>query len=91
MVTELFIRDKKLNISLVFITQTMKICKISPKNMRYHLKISSGQGDDYTSDCLLDYTYFKNYYKLIATDLSKQHKNMMLIQKQCRKLILLEI
>ena len=47
MVTELFIRDKKLNISLVFITQTVKICKISPKNMRYHLKVSSGQGDDY--------------------------------------------
>ena len=24
--------------------------------------------------CLLDYHYFKNYYKLIATDLSKQQK-----------------
>ena len=28
-------------------------------------KITSGQGDDYTTDCLLD-------YKLIAIDLSKQ-------------------
>ena len=35
-------------------------------------KISTGQGDDYTTDCLLDYTYFKKYYKMIAIDLSKQ-------------------
>ena len=31
-----------------------------------------GQGDDYTTGCLLDYTYFKKYYKMIAIDLSKQ-------------------
>ena len=24
------------------------------------------------TDCLLDYTYFKKYYKMIAIDLSKQ-------------------
>ena len=35
-------------------------------------KITIGQGDDYTTDCLLDYTYFKRYYKMIAVDLSKQ-------------------
>ena len=34
-------------------------------------KITIGQGDDYTTSCLLDYPYFKKYYKLIATDLSK--------------------
>ena len=34
-------------------------------------KISAGQGDDYTAGCLLDYVYFKNYYKMIALDLSK--------------------
>ena len=28
--------------------------------------------DDYTTGCLLDYTYFKKYYKMIAVDLSKQ-------------------
>ena len=39
------------------------------KNIR---KITIGQGDDYTTGCLLDYSYFKNYYKIIATDLSKQ-------------------
>ena len=36
-------------------------------------KIATGQGDDYTTGCLLDYPYFKKY-KLIAIDLSKQQK-----------------
>ena len=35
-------------------------------------KITTSQGDDYTTGCLLDYTYFKKYYKMIAIDLSKQ-------------------
>ena len=35
-------------------------------------KNATGQGDDYTTGCLLDYIYFKNYYKMIAVDLSKQ-------------------
>ena len=35
-------------------------------------KITIGQGDDYTTGCLLDYSYFKKYYKMIAIDLSKQ-------------------
>ena len=35
-------------------------------------KITIGQGDDYTTGCLLDYTYFKKYFKMIAIDLSKQ-------------------
>ena len=38
-------------------------------------RIAIGQGDDYTTGCLLDYSYFKNYYKLIAIDLSKQQIN----------------
>ena len=38
------------------------------------IKIASGQGDDYTTGCLLIYPYFKRYYKLIAIDLSKQQK-----------------
>ena len=37
-------------------------------------KPATGQGDDYTTRCLLDYPYFKKYYKLIAIDLSKQRK-----------------
>ena len=28
-------------------------------------KFAIGQGDDYTAGCLLDYNYFKNYYKTI--------------------------
>ena len=35
-------------------------------------KIVTGQGDDYTTCCLLDYNYFKKYHKMAATDLSKQ-------------------
>ena len=35
-------------------------------------KIATGQGDDYTTGCLLDYIYFNNYHKMIALDLSKQ-------------------
>ena len=30
-----------------------------------------GQGDDYTTGCLLDYTYLKENYKLVAIYLSK--------------------
>ena len=39
------------------------------KNIR---RISAGQGDEYTTGCLLDYSYFKENYKMIAIDLSKQ-------------------
>ena len=35
-------------------------------------KITTGQEDDYTTGCFLDYQYFKDHYNLIATDLSKQ-------------------
>ena len=35
-------------------------------------KIATGQGDDYTTGCLLDYPYFKENYKMIAIDSSKQ-------------------
>ena len=35
-------------------------------------KIATGQGDDYTPGCLLDYNYFKRYHKMIAMDLNKQ-------------------
>ena len=35
-------------------------------------KVSTGQGYDYTTGCLLDYQYFKDDYRLIAVNLSKQ-------------------
>ena len=50
-------------------------------------KIATGQGDDNITGCLLDYNYFKNYYKIIAIDLSK-NKRLMLIKRQYNKLIL---
>ena len=43
-------------------------------------KIATGEGDDYTTGCLLDYNYFNSYYKMTAIDLSKQ-------QAHCVKLI----
>ena len=35
-------------------------------------KIATGQGDEYTAGCLLDYQYFKDHYNLIEVDISKQ-------------------
>ena len=52
-----------------FFDQPVKNDKVTYENIR---KITIGQGDDYTTGCLLDYTYFKKYYKMIAIDLSKQ-------------------
>ena len=51
------------------IDQTIKNNKVTYDNIR---KISVGQGDDYTTGCLLDYPYFTNTYKMIPVDLSKQ-------------------
>ena len=34
--------------------------------------VATGQVDDYTKGCLLDYQYFKDHYNLIVIDLSKQ-------------------
>ena len=52
-----------------FFDQPVKNNKVTYENIR---KIATGQGDDYTTGCLLDYIYFKNYYKMIAVALSKQ-------------------
>ena len=49
--------------------QLVKNNKVTYANIR---KIATVQRDDYTTGCLLDYIYFKNYYKMIAVDLSKQ-------------------
>ena len=35
-------------------------------------KLTAGQGEDYTSGCLLDYDYIKNHCRLIAIDLSRE-------------------
>ena len=36
-------------------------------------KLTTGQGEDYTTGCLLNYEYFKDHYRLIAVDLSRQN------------------
>ena len=52
-----------------FFDQPVKCDVRTHNNIR---KIATGQGDDYTTGCLLDYNYFNNYYKMIAIDISKQ-------------------
>ena len=52
-----------------FFYQPIKNDKVTYKNIR---KIAISQGNDYTMGCLLDYIYFKKYYKMITMDLSKQ-------------------
>ena len=48
--------------------QTVKNNKLTYKNIR---KLATGQRDDCTTGCLLDYAYFRGNYKMIAIDLSK--------------------
>ena len=52
-----------------FLDQPVKYNKITYENIR---KNAIGRGDDYTTGCLLDYAYFKDNYKMIVIDLSKQ-------------------
>ena len=52
-----------------FFDQPVKDNKVIHENIR---KIATGQGDGYTTGCLLDYQYFKDSYKMIAIALSKQ-------------------
>ena len=52
-----------------FFDQSIKNNKVTYENIR---KTTTGQGDNYTTGCLFDYTYFKNHYKMIAIDLRKQ-------------------
>ena len=49
--------------------QPIKNNKVTYENIR---RIATGQGDDYTTGCLLDYPHFADTYKMIAVDLSKQ-------------------
>ena len=52
-------------------------------------KVSTGQDDDYTTGCLLDYAYFKDKYRLIAVDLSKQ-KDLDADPRAIQKILLQE-
>ena len=49
--------------------QPIKNDKVTYENIR---KICTSSGDDYTTGSFLDYPYFKDIYKMITVDLSKQ-------------------
>ena len=52
-----------------FFDQPIKNNKVTYENIR---KIATGQGDDYATGCLLDYSYLADTYKMIEVYLSKQ-------------------
>ena len=54
-----------------FFDQPINSMSKTNENIR---KIATGIGDDYTTGCLLDYPYFKDSYKMIAIDLSRQNE-----------------
>ena len=53
----------------IFFDQPVRNNLIASDNIR---KITATQGDDYTTGCLVDYNYFKSYYKMIGIDLIKK-------------------
>ena len=55
----------------IFFDQSIYSISKTQENIR---KIATGKGDDYTTGCLLDYPYFKENYKMIAIDLSRQNE-----------------
>ena len=52
-----------------FFDQPIKDNKVTYENIR---KVATGKGNDYTTGCLLDFPYFRDSYKMIAIDLSRQ-------------------
>ena len=52
----------------IFFDQPVKNDLITYENIP---KIATGQGDDYTTGCLVDYNYYKNYDKIATIDLKK--------------------
>ena len=65
-----------------FFDQPVENDLITYENIR---KLATGQGDDYTTGCLLDYIYFKKLLKAI------NNKHLMLIQKQYSRSVLLQV
>ena len=45
---------------------------VKSKEETYEVIVEMNKNNDYTAGNLLDYEYFKDHYKLIAIDLSKQ-------------------
>ena len=55
------------------ISKLSKNINLRTYDFRTYRKIPTGQGDDYTTGCLLDYNYFKDHFKMIAIDFIKKH------------------
>ena len=76
----LLLEDSKLkdiiyqNELLIFVMSSSMEKTIDSDIKRYEeiRKLTTGQGEDYTTGCLLDYDYIKNHYRLMAVDLSRQ-------------------
>lgn len=60
-----------------FFEQSVK----SDKNYKNIQKATNGCGDNYTTNCLFEYTYFKENYKLIAAELNKEDADPKAIQQ----------
>ena len=67
--------------------QTVKHNLITYDNIR---KNAIGQGYDYTAGCLLDYSFFNSYYKMIAIDL-RRHQELDINPKAIQQINLQEI
>ena len=52
-----------------FFDQPIKDNKVTCEDIK---KVATVKRDDYTTGCLLDYPYFRDNYKMIAVDLSRQ-------------------
>ena len=59
-----------------FFDQPINSMNKTYENMR---KIATGKGDDNTTGSLLHYPYFKENYKAIAVDLSRQNEQILQI------------
>ena len=44
-------------------------------------KLITRQVEDFTTECLLDYKYFKNHYRSIAIELSRQEEWMLVLRQ----------
>ena len=49
-----------------------KVIDFDIKHCKENIKLSTGQGEDYTRRCLLDYNYIKNNDGLMAVDISRK-------------------
>ena len=60
------------DVMIIIISSSMEKSFMTKQLIRVY-KLTTGQGEDYTTGCLLDCDYIeKNNYRLIAVDLSRQ-------------------